>query len=49
LDKLSLTRQEKIHEKGFGMGDALEFGKMKVGKKTFQNPVLDLDVLKNTN
>jgi hypothetical protein len=47
LDKL--TRQQDIHEKGFNMGSSLEFGKMKVGKKTLEDPALDLSTLKQVS
>jgi hypothetical protein len=43
-----LERQQQIHEKGFCMG-GLEFGKMKVGKKTLQDAALDLSTLKQAN
>ena len=42
-----LERQKEIHAKGFGMG-SLEFGKIKVGKKTLTDAALDLNVLKQT-
>ena len=42
------TRQEEIHDKGFGMNN-IEFGKIKVGKKTFEDAILDLTALKSTN
>ena len=42
-------RQKEIHDKGFGMGSSLEFGKMKVGKKTLQDAALDLGTLKQVN
>jgi hypothetical protein len=47
LDKLQ--RQQDIHDKGFNMGSSLEFGKMKVGKKTFGDPALDLSTLKQVS
>ena len=31
------------------MGSSLEFGKMKIGRKTLQDAALDLDTLKQTN
>ena len=42
-------RQKEIHDKGFGMGSSLEFGKMKVGKKSLQDAALDLGALKQVN
>jgi hypothetical protein len=44
LDKFD--RQKEIHDKGFGMGSSLEFGKMKVGKKVLEDAALDLSALK---
>ena len=41
-------RQKEIHDKGFGMGN-LEFGKIKVGKKTLEDAALDLGALKQAN
>lgn len=46
LQKQMHERQKEIHDKGFGMGSSLEFGKMKVGKKTLQDAALDLGSLK---
>ena len=40
-----ITRQEEIHAKGFGM----DFGRMKIGKKTLEEAVLDLTTLKQAN
>lgn len=44
-----LDRQKEIHSKGFGMGNSLEFGRMKVGKKTLDDAALDLSILKSAN
>jgi hypothetical protein len=47
---LTYARQKEIHDKGFGMGKSdLEFGKMKVGKKTLEDVALDLGTLKQAN
>ena len=42
-------RQKEIHAKGFGMGESLEFGRMKIGKKSFEDLSLSLSTLKQTN
>ena len=47
MDKFD--RQKQIHEKGFGMGSSLEFGKMKIGKKILEDAALDLTTLKQAN
>lgn len=49
LQKQMHDRQIEIHEKGFNMGSSLEFGKMKVGKKTLQDASLDLGALKQVS
>ena len=46
-EKKELTRQEAIHDKGFSMGGReLEFGSLKIGKKTLEDVILNLDSLK---
>ena len=47
-DTKELTRQEQIHEKGFSMGGRnLGFGNLKLGKKTLEDVIINLDSLKS--
>ena len=44
-----LDRQKVIHDKGFRMGDkVLDYGSIKVGRKTLNDAALDLSTLKQT-
>lgn len=42
-------RQEQIHSKGFNMESVVEYGQMKVGKKTINDAIYNLSALENTN